>query len=64
MTPDIRTARVHMRALLNFADSLRVSDPVRYGTIAGQIERMAQPAFNALEAAPVVAQDMVGEHDE
>lgn len=64
MPPDIRTARHHARALMNFAENLRVIDKDRYATVAATIEQHARSAFNALEAAPVVAQDMVGSHDE
>jgi hypothetical protein len=63
--PDINRARSWTRALLNYADSLRALDADRYGTIAEQIERMAQPAFDALRETPAVAQPhMIGAHDE
>jgi len=65
MSPDIHRARSFTRALLNYADNLRVIDADRYGTIADQIERMAQPAFDALRETPAVAQpDMIGAEDE
>jgi hypothetical protein len=63
--PDIHRARSFTRALLNYADNLRVIDAARYGTIADQIERMAQPAFDALRETPAVAQPhMIGCEDE
>jgi len=63
--PDIHRARAYTRALLNFADNLRVIDHDRYRTIADAIERMAQPAFDALRETPAGAQDnMIGEFDE
>jgi hypothetical protein len=63
--PDIHRARSFTRALLNYADNLRVIDADRYGTIAEQIERMAQPAFDALRETPAVAQlHMIGHADE
>ena len=63
--PDIHRARAFTRALLNYADSLRVIDADRYGTIAKQIERMAQPAFDALRETPAADQPhMIGAEDE
>jgi hypothetical protein len=63
--PDIHRARSFTRALLNYANNLRVIDADRYGTIAEQIERMAQPAFDALRETPAVAQPhMIGAEDE
>ena len=63
--PDIHRARSFTRALLNYADSLRIIDADRYSTIADQIERMAQPAFDALCETPAVAQPhMIGAEDE
>ena len=65
MTPDISRARTMANAIVYYAQELRnIREGVSHQATANTVERMAKSIIAALEAAPVVTQDMVGHADE